>query len=46
MKSRLHIVEQIKVFNALVELAEANPTRVKKLSIPELRKEILNKIQK
>ncbi len=40
-KNRLHTVEEIRAFKALVELAEADPHVVKELSIPELRKAII-----
>ncbi len=43
-KSKLHIAEQIRAFNALVELAEADPVSVKAMSIPQLRKAILTKL--
>ncbi len=40
-KNRLHTSEEIKGFKALVEITEADYERVKGLSIPELRREII-----
>ncbi len=44
-KSHLHSADDIKAYKALVELAETDPQRVKNLSIPELRREIIELIQ-
>jgi predicted kinase len=46
MKSKLHTAEQIKVFNVLVDLAEANVKEIQSMSVPELRHRILYELNK
>ncbi len=45
LKRNLHTAEDIKVFNALVEIAEEDFLACTRLSIPELRQKILGRIK-
>ncbi len=44
LKGYLHTAEEIKAFRHLVTLAEKDPQRVKELSIPSLRQEIIKMV--
>jgi len=44
MKASLHTAEQIKVFNTLVKIAEQDVMACKSMSIPKLRKKILQEL--